>query len=149
MTHLMKTVPMMDASFFDEIMNEFFEKPTRWIGKEKNYPMNVVKIVENGEITAYRLEYALAGFSKKDIKISISGDNLQIEANHNNKENFDDNNYEIVTYNGISYKSMKMTYKLMQDADKNKIVSNFIDGLLSITIPVKKENEYSTVIDIQ
>jgi len=149
MTNLMKRngfYPMMNQSLFDDVMNDFFGKSTFWTGKEKlSYPMNVIRIIENEETIAYRLEYALAGFKKEDIKISISGDILKVEATHKNNENEN----EIVEYNGISYKDLISSFKLMKYADKANITSKFDNGLLLITIPSKVEVEESKLIDIE
>jgi HSP20 family molecular chaperone IbpA len=144
---------LVNSSFLDEVINDFFEKPNFWIGKEKNsYPMNVVKIIKNNDIYAYRLEYALAGFDKNEIKIHIAGDSLIIEAKKDNKEIkdiYEKEDYEFVAYNGISYRNLKTSFKLMDYADKNNIISKFENGLLKITIPVKKEIEDRTFIEIQ
>ena len=84
MTNLMshdRMFPFVNTKMFDELMGEFFGKPSCWVGKEKpNYPMNVIRVIKNDEIVAYRLEYALAGFNKDDIKISVNGDVLKINV---------------------------------------------------------------------
>jgi HSP20 family protein len=141
----------MNNSAFDEIMNDFFGKPAYWVGKEKTYPMNVVRIIKNDEVVAYRLEYALAGFNKEDIKISVNGNILKIEASMP-KEIIDDekeDDGEIIVYNGISYRDMSLSYKLMENADKKNITSKFENGLLKITIPAKVEAEDFNTIEIE
>ena len=149
MTNLMKRnsfYPFINNSVFDDIMNDFFGKSTCWTGKEKlSYPMNVVRIMKDDETIAYRLEFALAGFKKEEINISISGDVLKVEAIHNINNNED----EIVEYNGISYKNLSSSFKLMKYADKTNITSKFDNGLLLITIPSKVEVEESKIIDIE
>lgn len=144
--------PFINNSVFDEMINDFFEKPSTFlIGKDKNtYPMNVITIKKNGEIVSYRLEYALAGFKKEEIKISISNNILKVEATHNSQkeENEDNDTCETVYYNGISYRNMYASFKLMEDANCKKITSKFENGLLCITIPIKKEVEESKFINI-
>lgn len=127
---------------FDEIFDTVFSKPYNWTGNIKNtYPMNVVKLVDdNNKTTAYRIEYALAGFAKEDIHITVSNDTLIIEAEH--KSSTDKN--EIVEYNGISYRKMSMSFVLMDDADKKNIKSKYENGLLKITIPVKTVEQLET-----
>lgn len=152
MTNLLTTrnhsFTLMNNSVFDEIMNDFFGKPSCWVGKEKNYPMNVIKIMNNGEVSAYRLEYALAGFNKNEIKISVNNNILKIEAIHNEDKNEEDN-CEIMAYNGIAYRNMSVAYKLMENADKKNITSKFENGLLKITIPAKVEVEEINTIEIE
>lgn len=155
MTNLMsrsRMFPLMNNHVFDEMMNDFFGKPAYWIGKEKtNYPMNVIRIIKNGEIVAYRLEYALAGFNKEDIKISVTGNTLKIDASMPKQiiDEEDDDNGEVIVYHGISYRDMSLSYKLMENTDKKNITSKFENGLLKITIPAKVEVEDFNNIEIE
>lgn len=119
---------------FDVFNDEFFQ-PNRWA--KSSYPMNVISVKEKGKTIAKRLEYALAGFRKDEITLSIKDDILTIDAEH--KQESDEN--EIPEYNGISYKKMSLSYALMENADQEKITCRFENGLLSITIPLKKEDE--------
>lgn len=134
--------------FFDEVFDNEFFKPTRWAKDASAYPMNVVNIKNDGKTVAKRLEYALAGFSKNEISISLKNGVLTIEAEHNH----DDSENETSEYNGISYKKMTVSYSLMDNADEDGITSKFENGLLSITIPFRKEEppvDDSKRIDIE
>lgn len=153
MTNLMShnRFPFMNYSMFNEMINDFFGKPTFWTGKEKsNYPMNVIRIIKNDEIVAYRLEFALAGFNKEDIEISVIGDVLRV-ATKMPKPIIDENNEneEEIIYQGISYRDLSLHYKLMDNADKKNITSKFENGLLKITIPAKVEVEGFNTIEIE
>ena len=88
--------------------------------EEAVYMIYLLGIDDNGKIVAYRLEYAMAGFTKEEIKISVVGDILKIEASHEKQE---ENEKEISIYNGISYKNLSLSYKLFSDADVKKIKS--------------------------
>ena len=145
--NLFAPTSMFEKAFDDMFNNEFF-KPTRWAKESSIYPMNVVNVKKDGKTVAKRLEYALAGFEKNEIKLSLKNDILTIEAEH--KQEADEN--ETTEYNGISYKKMTLSYSLMDNADQDKITSKFNNGLLSITIPLKKEEEPvddSKYIDIE
>lgn len=138
----------MFDKFFDEVFDNEFFKPTRWAKDASAYPMNVVNIKNDGKTVAKRLEYALAGFSKNEISISLKNGVLTIEAEHNH----DDSENETSEYNGISYKKMTVSYSLMDNADEDGITSKFENGLLSITIPFRKEEppvDDSKRIDIE
>ena len=135
--------PMMsNASLFDEFFNDFFSNPNYLIGKEKSsYPMNINRVVdENGVVKAYHLEYALAGFKKDEIKVTISNDILTVKAEHNTEETSEETERETV-YRGISYRNLSMSYKLMNNVDKKNITSKFENGLLEINIPAIIEEE--------
>ena len=127
--------PAIFSTAFDSMLDEMFNTPA-WFGKEKvSYPMNVVTLSRNGEVTGCRLEYALAGFGKDDISLSLDGDILRIEAEHGQKEEGEfDEKYQ---HNGIAYRKLSASYKLMDDADRDNISSKFENGLLSITIMLK------------
>ena len=138
----------MFDKFFDEVFDNDFFKPTRWAKESSTYPMNVVNVKKDGKTVAKRLEYALAGFRKEDINLSLKNGILTIDAEHKQDENKDETN----EYNGISYKKMTVSYSLMDNADADRITSKFSDGLLAITIPLKKEEppvDDSKVIDIE
>lgn len=138
--------PLISNSLLNELFsNECEKKP--FIFPKMNYPMNVFKILDdNGKIVAYRLEYAMAGFTKEEIKISVVGDILKIEASHEKQE---ENEKEISIYNGISYKNLSLSYKLFSDADVKKIKSKYENGLLSVTVYAKEDNETSITIDVE
>ena len=139
----------MIEKVFGDMFDDGFFKPNRWAKESSVYPMNVVNVKKDGKTVAKRLEYALAGFSKDEIKLSLKNDILTIEAEHNPVA--DEN--ETTEYNGISYKKMTLSYSLMDNADQDGITNKFSNGLLSITIPLKKEEDEpadgSKYIDIE
>jgi HSP20 family protein len=130
------------SRLFDEAIgtlfgNESIWNPNRWARESSLYPMNVVRVKKDGKSVAQRLEYALAGFTKDEIKVTLKDDTLLVEAEHKPEENKD----EEAEYNGISYKKMSCQYQLTDDADKEAVACAFKDGLLTITVPFKKEEE--------
>ena len=54
---------------FDRFLEESFDNDFKKI--KTHYPMNILKIEENGSVMGYALEYALAGFSKEDIEVKV------------------------------------------------------------------------------
>lgn len=126
--------------FFQDAIREFwgrdFWNPTTWAKKEPSfYPMNVVAVKKDGDIVAKRLEYALAGFTKEDLNVTVKDDTLTITAEHKTEENKE----EEAEYNGISYKTLSCKYHLAEDVDQTAITCAFKNGLLTITVPIKKE----------
>ena len=129
--------PAIFSTAFDDMLDEMFKTPS-WFGKEKvSYPMNVVTLKKDGEAIGCRLEYALAGFNKDEITLSLDGDVLKIEAEHK-QESPENESYQ---HNGIAYRKLSASYRLMDDADKDTITSGFKNGLLTITIMLKGKDK--------
>jgi len=129
------------VAIVDDVVNDIFGgKTSIWTGHEKpSYPMNVIRVKnDKGETTAYRLEFALAGFDKQDIGVHVNGDFLNITASRADERAGKDT--ETVEYGGISYRKLSMSYRLLENADRDQIKSRFQNGLLSITIPVKEQH---------
>ena len=141
--------PIINKNVFDDVFKGFFENDNLFPSEKRTstYPVNIVKVKKNGKITHIRIEYALAGFSKDEINVSVKNGVLYIQAKHDDgilQEGVE----ETIVSRGISYKSFSAAYQLMDDADKKAITSSFVDGLLVIVIPVKEDDE-SVSIEIK
>jgi HSP20 family protein len=101
-----------------------------------HYPYDVsVKKDERDNPTDYRIDIALAGLSKENIKLSVKERYLVIEIT---KPTENRENDKTVTWlkNGISHRSAKLQFALGKEVDVKGISSSFKDGLLKINIPV-------------
>lgn len=141
--------PIINKNVFDDAFKELFENDNFFPGEKRTgtHPVDIVKVKKDGKITHIRIEYALAGFSKDEINVSVKNSVLYIQAEHDNgilQEGVE----ETIVSKGISYKSFNVAYQLMDNADKKAITSWFRDGLLVIVIPVKEEDE-SVAIEIK
>ena len=137
--------PMVNKNLFDDFFENFFNDKS-WFAEKKpgTYPMNVVRIKDSeGNTTAVKIEYALAGFSKNEINVSIKNNVLHINAEKTTEPETEKN--EEIAYRGISYKNLSIAYQLMNEADKQNIKSKFEDGLLSITIPINNNIEFNKI----
>lgn len=106
-------------------------------------PYNVEQITDkDGNVTSSRIEVALAGYDKNDIKIKIVGDELQILVNKTEKAG--DKQY---IHKGISERSTQLKFKLSGIYDKQKVKSLYKNGLLTVEVPVLKEEVISVNID--
>lgn len=142
--------PIINKNVFDDVFKEFFENDNFFQGAKRTstYPANIVKVKKNGKITHIRIEYALAGFSKDEINVSVKNGVLYIQAKEHDNGILEEGFEETIVSRGISYKSFSAAYQLMDDADKKAITSSFVDGLLVIVIPVKEDDE-SMAIEIK
>lgn len=131
MTDLIKSNLFNFPTLFDaRAMSKLFEDFDRDLWESRSgYPYNVI---QKGDTTI--LKYALAGFTKDDIKVNVSGDTLNIEAVADAEKESEDIKY---LHRGIAERSLKVYWELGARADKKNIKSSFEDGMLIIEIPVK------------
>ena len=85
----------------------------------------------------YNIIMDIPGLSKKDIKINISDNFLNISGKRENKLSTKDKCYN---YSERESGSFKRSFNINDLVDENKIIANFTDGLLNIKLPkLKKE----------
>ena len=102
----------------DDYLNRFFNETTK-----QNYPPYNIVHVNNVES---RLEIALAGFKKKEVKVYTEYGKLVVEGN---KEKKDDADY---AHQGLAQRSFQRSWGISDDTEVQKV--DFEDGLLTITV---------------
>lgn len=101
-----------------------------------------IKEIEGG----YELLAELPGFKKDELKISIDGDWLTIEAERK-EENLDEG--EGYLRKERRYGSFKRSFGI-EDVDHSKIGAEYVDGVLKLSLPKKQEVlPQSTTIEIK
>ena len=98
-------------TYFENIFN---------VGTQQSYPPYNIVHVSNVES---RLEIALAGFKKKEIKVYTEYGKLVVEGNKENKE---DQEY---LHRGLASRSFKREWSLSDDIEVKDVT--FADGLLT------------------
>lgn len=144
MTNLIKReIPsIFPHSLFD---NMFDERSDIFDRVGTTLPYNVKDYTDSdGNAIKTELEFALAGYTKDDISLKISGDDLLLEISPIG----DEESNVVYRHKGISQKTVKLKFKLSGHADKENIKTKFIDGLLKIEIPIVR-NESVLDIEIQ
>ena len=116
--------------------NDFFNSPS-------SYPAyNIVKTKENN----YDVEVALAGFSKKDIKVSYADGQLSIESIKSDKEKEKDENG--IIHRGIAKRYFKKTFSVADNCEIKG--AELKDGLLKVSLErIIPEAQKPRVIDIK
>ena len=105
---------------FESLFDSDFRLPT------VNYPpYNIVKTGTN----KYDIEVALAGFSKKDIDVSVENGVLTIESKVEEKDKDEDGN---TIYKGISKRYFKRSFTIADDVEING--AELKDGLLKVSM---------------
>jgi len=116
--------------------NDFFNSPS-------SYPAyNIVKTKENN----YDVEVALAGFSKKDIKVSYADGQLSIESIKSDKAKEKDENG--IIHRGIAKRYFKKTFSVADNCEIKG--AELKDGLLKVSLErIIPEAQKPRVIDIK
>ena len=102
----------------DDYLNRFWDDTTT-----SNYPPYNLITVSN---TESRLEIALAGFKKDEVKVYTEYGSLTVEGNKEVKE---DTTY---AHRGLAQRSFNRSWTIAEDTIVNE--ANFEDGLLTVTL---------------
>ena len=102
----------------DEYLNRFWNET-----QQVNYPPYNLIHVNNVES---RLEIALAGFKKKEVKVYTEYGKLTVEGKKEEKENV---NY---SHQGLAQRSFVRSWSLSDDVEVKDV--SFADGLLTVTL---------------
>jgi|SRR5690554_1281785 len=125
-------------SFLDEFFGgDIFNSPkSTTIGKS----LPAINVKENDK--NFLLEVAAPGMRKDNFKIELNNNILGI---YGEKEEEDVEERKRYTRREFSYSTFKRTFTLPESIDVEKIVANYNDGVLSIEIPKKDEEEKSVL----
>tara|TARA_B100000029_G_scaffold51278_1_gene46632 strand:- start:440 stop:877 length:438 start_codon:yes stop_codon:yes gene_type:complete len=116
--------------------DDFFSTPS-------SYPAyNIVKTKDNH----YDVEVALAGFNKKDIKVSYADGQLSIESVKNNNSKEKDENG--VIHRGIAKRYFKKSFSVADNCEVKG--AELKDGLLKVSLErIIPDTKKPRVIDIK
>ena len=102
----------------EDYLNRFFNDV-----RTENYPPYNIVQVNNVET---RLEIALAGFKKKEVKVYTEFGKLIVEGNKEEKENKE------FAFKGLAQRSFSRSWGIADDTEVQKV--EFEDGLLTVTV---------------
>ena len=103
----------------DDYLDRFFNER-----QEQNYPPYNIVQVNNVET---RLEVALAGFKKKEVKVYTEFGKLIVEGKKEEKEDKDQ-----LVFKGLAQRSFERSWGISDDTEVQKV--DFEDGLLTVTV---------------
>ena len=110
---------------FDDVFNHFESMFDYDMVNVSNYPpYNIVKTGDN----KYDVELALAGFSKKDINVSVENGMLTIESKEDKTKDKDGE----VIHKGISKRYFKKSFTISDDVEVKG--AELKDGMLRISM---------------
>ena len=117
--------------------NDFFKTPSNWPA------YNIVEKKDNH----YDIEVALAGFNKKDIKVSYADGQLSIESVKNDKTKERDENGNVI-HQGIAKRYFKKSFSIADNCEVKN--AELKDGLLRVSLErIIPETQKPRVIDIK
>ena len=117
--------------------NDFFKTPSNWPA------YNIVEKKDNH----YDIEVALAGFNKKDIKVSYADGQLSIESVKNDKTKERDENGNVI-HQGIAKRYFKKNFSVAENCEVKN--AELRDGLLRVSLErIIPEAQKPRVIDIK
>lgn len=82
----------------------------------------------------YKIDYSVPGMRKRDLKMKVDNGRLILEGHHR-----ESNNKLFRKNRNVLESSLYRTTTLNEDMDVDKLKAKFKDGVLSVTIPKKKE----------
>ena len=103
----------------DDYLDRFFNET-----RTENYPPYNIVQVNNVET---RLEVALAGFKKKEVKVYTEFGKLIVEGKKEEKEDKDQ-----LVFKGLAQRSFERSWGISDDTEVQKV--DFEDGLLTVTV---------------
>ena len=103
----------------DDYLDRFFNE-----SRTENYPPYNIIQVNNVET---RLEVALAGFKKKEVKVYTEFGKLKVEGKKEEKEDKDQ-----LVFKGLAQRSFERSWGISDDTEVQKV--EFEDGLLTVTV---------------
>ena len=103
----------------DDYLNRFWDMETT-----SNYPPYNLIQVNNHES---KLEIALAGFKKKEIKVFTEFGKLYVEGNKEDKETVGE-----VVHRGLAQRSFSKVWTISDDTEIRQV--SFADGLLTVDL---------------
>ena len=117
--------------------NDFFKTPSNWPA------YNIVEKKDNH----YDIEVALAGFNKKDIKVSYADGQLSIESVKNDKTKEEDENGNVI-HQGIAKRYFKKSFSVADNCEVKG--AELKDGLLRVSLErIIPEAQKPRMIDIK
>ena len=119
------------------LMDDFFNFPTRWDDLYMREFDNLSANIWEEENKIF-VKMAMPGIKKEDIKISVTGDTLNIEGSSKEEKEEKEKKYFLKTFQSSSY---SQSFNLPSLVNPDTVDAKFEDGVLTVTLPKAKESE--------
>jgi HSP20 family protein len=145
----------MPATTFNGLVDKIFQNNVNrlfdddfWgftnVSQNVSVPVNVKETDKS-----YELELVAPGIKKEDFKINVHGDTLTVSFEHQEEQN-QQNKEEGWLRKEYQKRSFTRTFHLDEAIDANKIIANYGDGILHLSLPKKEGAQtFSRTIEIK
>ncbi|NLV51861.1 MAG: Hsp20/alpha crystallin family protein [Bacteroidales bacterium] len=132
-----------NQGWFPTLFNDFFDD--NWIPAMK-YRSKTPAINVSEDKNEYKVEIAAPGMTKDDFKIQLTNNDeivISMEKKTETKEGNEESKDEKKTYlrQEFSYSKFEQRFSLPDHVEKSRITAGMTDGVLTISIPKKTEEE--------
>jgi HSP20 family protein len=121
---------------FNDLVDDFFKgflvRPVAYEGRNALPRLNVDVAEKNG---AYVVKGELPGVKKEDIRVTVDGAQVTLEAEVRQEKSTD---AERVLHTERSYGKVSRAFTLPQEVDEAQVQAKFQDGVLELTLPKKQ-----------
>jgi HSP20 family protein len=116
-----------------------FFRPMRSLTLEGGVPLSDIKIDVSESDAAYTVKAEMPGVNKEDIDVKIDGNVVSISAKAERNKELKQGEQVIrrERYSGV----MSRSFSLASDIDEGASSATYQDGVLSLTLPKKKNTE--------
>ena len=135
---------------FDDLLPAAFGESLRRMLRGADWPAirtpGDMKIDVSETDGAYQIRAEVPGAKKEDLKVSVDGNRVSIEAEvREEKETKEDGERNLVRE--LYYGQMSRTFTLGCDVDEGRAQAKFENGILSLTLP-KRESSKQKLIKV-
>jgi HSP20 family protein len=120
------------------LFNDFFND--NWMPAVK-YHTSAPAVNVSEDEKEYKVEIAAPGMTKEDFTIQLSTEGDMIISMEKKTENKEEKEKKTYLRREFSYSKFEQRFSLPDNVEKTKIAANMADGVLTIDIPKKTEEE--------
>ena len=142
---MMPTRKYYNQNWLPSIFNDFFDND--WMVKA-NSTAPAINVIESEK--EYKVELAAPGMTKNDFHVQLADDNTLTISMEKKNENKDENKKYL--RREFSYSKFEQSMIIPDDVEKEKINASVNDGVLTIDLPKKMNEEKaqaSKVIEVK
>jgi HSP20 family protein len=103
-------------------------------------------VAENKE--AYQIEMAVPGFNKEDIKLNIEKFVLTVSTELDKEQKNEENAEQHYRMREFGRKNFCRSFSLPESVDQDAIKAEYLNGILTITLPKKEEVKVTKEIQV-